>query len=61
MKAKGLNIFAFILFVIIGFIIGSWVIDNSKLRQLTKDKLKLEIQLLKIQIELNEINIQKEY
>jgi len=36
-------------------------INNSELRQLTKDKLRLEIQLLKIQIEQNEINLQKEY
>jgi len=43
------------------FEIGSYFKYQSELRQLTKDKLRLEIQLLKIQIEQNEINLQKEY
>jgi len=37
------------------------ITHNYEIRQLTKDKLRLEIQLLKIEIELNEIELQKEY
>jgi len=43
------------------FHLERFITESYELRQLTKDKLRLEIQLLKIQIEQNEINLQKEY
>ena len=59
------NILKYIaLFILIGFFVFHLeraITQSYELRQLTKDKLKLEIQLLKIQIEQNEINLQKEY
>lgn len=61
MKAKILYIALFLLFCFIGYNIGQSINYKSELRQLTKEKLRLEIKLLKIEIELNEINLQKEY
>lgn len=61
MKAKLLYIAYFILFLFFVFHLERAITQNFEVRQLTKDKLKLEIQLLKIQIEQNEINLQKEY
>ena len=51
----------FVLFCYIGYQLGAYVKYQYEIRQLTKDKLRLEIQLLKIEIELNEIELQKEY
>lgn len=61
MKSKLLYIASFILFMFFVFHLERSITQNYELRQLTKDKLKLEIQLLKIQIEQQEINLQKEY
>lgn len=61
MKAKLLYFASLVLFMFFVFHLERSITQNYELRQLTKDKLKLEIKLLKIQIELNEINLQKEY
>jgi len=61
MKSKIRSILIFICSVYLGYLFGSYITYQNELRQLTKDKLRLEIQLLKIEIELNEINLQKEY
>lgn len=55
------KILAIILFCFTAYEVGYYIQVKSELRQLTKEKLRLEIQLLKIKIELNEINLQKEY
>lgn len=61
MKQKITIGLVFILFCYFGYEIDLYVNYQSELRQLNKQKLRLEIQLLKIQIEINEINLQKEY
>lgn len=61
MKTKIFIVLVFLLFAYFGYNLGLKSKDNKELRQLTKDKLKLEIELLKIQIEQQEINLQKEY
>ena len=61
MKSKSLYIALLVLFCFFAIHLERALTQNYELRQLTKDKLKLEIQLLKIQIEHNEINLQKEY
>jgi len=60
-KTKLINIGIVIIFCYLAFNLGVYLNDKSEIRQLTKDKLRLEIQLLKIEIELNEIELQKEY
>ena len=50
-----------ILFAYLGYQFGSYLHDRNQIRQLTKEKLKIEIELLKIEIEYNEIQLQKEY
>jgi hypothetical protein len=61
MKTKPYYILIFALFLFCGYELASYINYRSKIRQLTKEKLKLEIQLLKIEIEQSEINLQKEY
>lgn len=59
---KWINYIAlFILFLFFVFHLERAITQNFEIRQLTKDKLKLEIELLKIEIEYNEIQLQKEY
>jgi len=61
MKTKALYIALLILFCFFAIHLERALTQNYGLRQLTKEKLKLEIQLLKIKIEQSEINLQKEY
>jgi hypothetical protein len=61
MKTKLYYILIFALFLFCGYGLASYINYQSKIRQLTKEKLRLEIQLLKIEIEQSEINLQKEY
>lgn len=61
MRSKTNKIAWIVLICTFGYIIGKWDIDNRQIRQLAKQKLRLEIQLLKIQIEQQGINLQKEY
>jgi hypothetical protein len=64
MKIFGKTLKYIALFLLIGFFVFHFeraITQSYELRQLTKEKLKLEIQLLKLEIELNEINLQKEY
>ena len=61
MKSNTRYFIALICLLYIGYELGCFVAFRHEIRQLTKDKLRLEIQLLKIEIELNEIELQKEY
>jgi len=59
MKSKIRSILIIICLCYIGYQLGSYITYQNELRQLTKDKLRIEIQLLKIQIEINKSKLPK--
>jgi len=59
MKSTIRSILIFICSVYLGYLFGSYITYQNELSQLTKDKLRLEIQLLKVQIEINKTKLPK--
>jgi len=59
MKTKITYLLMLALFCYFGYQLGCYIAYQSELRQLTKDKLRLEIQLLKVQIEINKNKLPK--
>jgi uncharacterized protein YneF (UPF0154 family) len=56
MKNKIYNILVLATCLYIGYILGCFVGDRREIRQLAKEKLRLEIQNLKLEIEINKQN-----